>query len=1062
MKKNFNFLKNEPLGEDLFEGKGQERIADVLVDIINDERFKVIGIDGSWGTGKSNLVKIIQRKLEKRTSFFIYDVWGHQEDEQRKAILVELTEFIKDEKISLVSNKADWDNNLKALLANRKETTTINQPYLSVGFIFSLFSIIYIPTVNVFKDLMADFLGIERFFWKLLLVAFPLFIVLGIYVYNLFNGWTKRLGFGESFRSSAQETFQVYTNKQKEETKVETVSENQPSVRDFRNWMQKIDNDLGGKKLVLVFDNFDRLPKKQILSIWSVIHIFFSETKYKNIKIIVPFDRLHIKNAFKDLNGTEQDYANDYINKTFDIVYRVAPPILSSWKTFFKNNWKTAFPEYDEIEYIKVEQAYEVFKPNITPREIIAFINEVVSIKLLDDSIADRYISVFVLNKEKIIDNPLAAVTNLEYLKGLEYQYKDDDNFQKTITALAYQIKADNALEVVYKKELKDSLVNADSDTLDKIAQTNVFSKILGQTINEIENFENPIAALSELKDSETITAAELQSAWDDIYLKQKSKELAKGKLDEYQVKLLGKISYRYKKTWLNAVIKNLYAADPFSSEKFSADIDRLVNTCEEKDIDIDVFSMLEPGIIHVQQFKTLIDIKKSDYRKYKLGCTKESIKEFLQAIRFENIEDANFISYLTYKHELKEFHELLRTFIGGHEADPIALQKIFNFLKETSSQPIQNPLADSQVYNLMNQLSVDNDFFTDLSCMAVKYGIASYGSYQQAYDKAFKNEDKGFCEKVAERIEHYIGFEELLRSSISFKVPLIQKVIQLIVKKENINGRVNVENIVRDFLAICDTNGIDPEDLFKELDNYDYAPDYNFAFGLDLPLFSRMEGSKSETAKKTVQAITRNFRNASGEVWRNAFRAFNSKELEILKIIGFREWDSYAVEGFKERLLEVSRFVTPTTTNKTNRGDNTAYAQHNEELSQIGSLVLIIEGSGNSLLNTFKNLRDEFITSGTITSEKFNLFIPIFFRYDILDEKAPDVLRTIFKTSLLENPSCVAVMRSAAEQLRRLLEKCRENEKSDFVNAIKVRKNEEQIAQLAGDLGIKINNPDE
>ena len=30
--------------------------------------------------------------------FFIYDVWGHQEDDQRKAILVELTEFISCEK----------------------------------------------------------------------------------------------------------------------------------------------------------------------------------------------------------------------------------------------------------------------------------------------------------------------------------------------------------------------------------------------------------------------------------------------------------------------------------------------------------------------------------------------------------------------------------------------------------------------------------------------------------------------------------------------------------------------------------------------------------------------------------------------------------------------------------------------------------------------------------------------------------------------------------------------------------------------------------------------------
>ncbi len=145
MSKKYTFIDNEPLGEDLFEGKGQDRISDVIVEIITNDRFKVIGIDGGWGTGKSNLVGIIDKKLPNH-HFFIYDVWGHQEDEQRKAILVELTEYINDEKNRLVSNKKEWDKNLITLLANTKETTTINQPYLSIGFIFSLLSIVYIPT----------------------------------------------------------------------------------------------------------------------------------------------------------------------------------------------------------------------------------------------------------------------------------------------------------------------------------------------------------------------------------------------------------------------------------------------------------------------------------------------------------------------------------------------------------------------------------------------------------------------------------------------------------------------------------------------------------------------------------------------------------------------------------------------------------------------------------------------------------------------------------------------------------------------------------------------------
>lgn len=388
------FLSNVPIGDDLFEGKSQEKIGTVIAEILTNENFQIIGIDGAWGTGKSNLVKIVEKKLPN-FNFFMYDVWGHQEDDQRKAILVELTEYISEERANIVKDKSKWRSKLKILLSKEKEVTTINRPYLSVGFIFSLFSIIYVPTVNVFKDTLVDFLEVKQIFYKLLLVTLPLFIVLGIYIFNLICSWVKKKGFWNSFKLASQKTFQVYTNKQEEETKIETISENEPSVKDFRSWMKEIDNDLGAKKLILVFDNFDRLPKRHILSIWSSIHIFFAEEKYKNIKVIIPFDRLHIKNAFKDLNGSneESDYANDYINKTFDLVYRVSQPILSDWKVFFKSRWKDAFENIDEVEFIKVLQIYEIYKQSITPREIIACINEIVSIKLLDQTIPDRYIT---------------------------------------------------------------------------------------------------------------------------------------------------------------------------------------------------------------------------------------------------------------------------------------------------------------------------------------------------------------------------------------------------------------------------------------------------------------------------------------------------------------------------------------------------------------------------------------------------------------------------------------------------------------------------------------------
>ena len=111
-----------------------------------------------------------------------------------------------------------------------------------------------------------------------------------------------------------------------------------PFIHQDYELMKEISDDLENNKLVLVFDNMDRLPKAKVQELWSSIHTFFAETKYDNIRVIVPFDREHIKSAFKteDVQTGNMCFGDDFINKTFNVVYRVSPPILSDWKKYFR------------------------------------------------------------------------------------------------------------------------------------------------------------------------------------------------------------------------------------------------------------------------------------------------------------------------------------------------------------------------------------------------------------------------------------------------------------------------------------------------------------------------------------------------------------------------------------------------------------------------------------------------------------------------------------------------------------------------------------------------------
>ena len=81
-----HFLENQPCGEDLFEGKSHEKIATQIANLLqNNDTINAIGIDGGWGSGKSNLVKLVKKYLdEEQYHFLIYDAWGFQTDFQRK------------------------------------------------------------------------------------------------------------------------------------------------------------------------------------------------------------------------------------------------------------------------------------------------------------------------------------------------------------------------------------------------------------------------------------------------------------------------------------------------------------------------------------------------------------------------------------------------------------------------------------------------------------------------------------------------------------------------------------------------------------------------------------------------------------------------------------------------------------------------------------------------------------------------------------------------------------------------------------------------------------------
>jgi predicted KAP-like P-loop ATPase len=106
-------LSINPSGEDRFTGGSQSRIAAVIAANIGRNGYQLIGIDGPWGAGKSNVIDLVRHQMKETHHFFVYDAWSHQEDLQRRSFLEELNDSVTTKHLE----KDKWDAKLKEILS---------------------------------------------------------------------------------------------------------------------------------------------------------------------------------------------------------------------------------------------------------------------------------------------------------------------------------------------------------------------------------------------------------------------------------------------------------------------------------------------------------------------------------------------------------------------------------------------------------------------------------------------------------------------------------------------------------------------------------------------------------------------------------------------------------------------------------------------------------------------------------------------------------------------------------------------------------------------------------
>lgn len=831
-------LNNDPCREDAFAGRSHQHIADQLVYIIkNDADRHIIGIEGGWGSGKSNLISLVNKGLngddvykesfDHKNSvypFFVYDAWGHQADYQRRAILEELTHDLTNEKEIL--DGARWKKKLQELLAKRRKTTTKEVPSLGIGLIVTIILTILTPLVVFVAEIIPD-----DYWWAKILVSILPYILGGWYAINDRRQNLKDHGQDCTWTNIFSELILVYKNQIKENETYTTISEKEPSSTEFKTWMDEVDKDLKklNKTLIIVFDNMDRLPSQKVESLWSSIHSFFSDKTYDNIKVLIPFDRQHVKKAFRNEDANGESYGNDFINKTFDVVFRVPPPIMTGWQQYMTDMWKKAFGKDSELS-ISVTQIYDALCQNHTPRKIIAFINEFATIKMtMRDDIPDRYIALFIFGKEDIDENPIKQLLSPSFMGDVKFEYDKDPNTIKYLSALYYQLPVGQALDVVFTREATDALEDGDGERLHEMMEHIELSTILGNAILKVNNVEMASNTLASLDDYYGYSGFDelpkwLIKIWEDLYRKCKNDNVDWKVIKPFHSELFSHLhDIQLAEELVSSYLSN--DDDNWDAKLYVETIDKLKVDNDLVDQQLNVYKRS----VSPKLFLELLKYTKKNYKDYGLTCDLKEIDGYLASVELKDILMIDVIPYINleegevftaYKAKLQE---LLR---GTSSMEVSDISTLFARLKEISEKPIPFDafFDDGCIYDRWNELKDKSDPFKyELLSMRIARRNLMGVSYSNSFQSFMEDYSDRDVTELAKVIEYYVCYGDMALNSEYYRdYPLVVKVFEYLTNNNHGGSRANILKCLYLFDNTVEDYKVDPILYFKKLDGWD------------------------------------------------------------------------------------------------------------------------------------------------------------------------------------------------------------------------------------------------
>jgi len=526
-------LDDLPVDHDAF--GSHQCIAEAIAELINNGKGgKAIALIGHWGSGKSTVVRLLEREFKDNTEivFFVFDAWGHQGDPLRRPFLERLIDWLLDKR--WLSDRNKWLKK-KEEIAKRVRTTRSFPRFTRAGTIMAFLAMpvpIGLGLLTLGKTVIANW-PFEMQAWivglTILLLPFAgLILIWGLsWRFPRIRAWFAGNEIPHTDIASL-----LLSGKPVENLVYETPD---PTSIEFQTvFKEATEEALNGndRKLIIVVDNLDRVSTEDALKIWATLRPFFKweestqQPKWtERLWLLVPFapdtpQRLWREDS-QEKGGqetTQRTLADEFVEKTFQIRFHVPLPITSDWRYFFINKLKKAFPNHFQHYRGDLHAIYRIFDAKRidnhrppTPREVKLFINQLGAYHRVRQYIDEgEAIPLpvqcwYVLAVHDLIakHGPEDVLVNrYEELLGEDAQrfFKHAARLQEHLAALYFNVEVDKAMQVLIGDEVREALQLGNGKRLkelqEKVPVEAFFTVVEREIFNELNDWvaRDPLA----------------------------------------------------------------------------------------------------------------------------------------------------------------------------------------------------------------------------------------------------------------------------------------------------------------------------------------------------------------------------------------------------------------------------------------------------------------------------------------------------------------------------------------------------------------------------------------